>query len=204
MSRLIASAQPLIIASETVSDRLRIAVASSHPFISGIPMSVNTASNSPLCASYRVNAIWPFSAATTSQPSVLRASAKTSRTAASSSTTNTRAFRRAVVTPNELPADNLDVAVVAGGKEILNVVPRPSSLSTSMEPLCLLTMPKLTARPIPVPAFPLVVKKGSNKRDFTSGGIPVPVSVTVRITRSLVSCALIRISPPPGIASSAL
>jgi len=51
VSRLIASAHPLTIASEIVSDRLRIAVANSQPLMSGIPISVNTASKSPSCPS---------------------------------------------------------------------------------------------------------------------------------------------------------
>ena len=49
-------------------------------------------------------------------------------------------------------------------------------------PLCL-TMPWQVASPSPVPLpCGLVVKNGSNRCDSTSSLIPVPVSVTERVT----------------------
>src|SRR6516164_7041158 len=49
----------------------------------------------------------------------------------------------------------------------------------------------LSPRPVPLPG-PLVVKKGSNARAITSGGIPTPVSEISKLTNS-----------PPPLSSSA-
>lgn len=62
-----------------------------------------------------------------------------------------------------------------------NVVPIPTSLATSIHPWCCCTMPKTVASPIPVP-FPMsfVVKNGSKMRGRFSGGIPQPLSLTLK------------------------
>ena len=65
----------------------------------------------------------------------------------------------------------------------MKVVPRPSSLSTSMWPRLCSTMPYTVERPSPVP-FPcsLVVKNGSKMCAAVSALMPVPVSLTARVT----------------------
>src|SRR4030067_932816 len=65
------------------------------------------------------------------------------------------------------------------GNSMMNIVPRPVSLSTRISPLCCLMIPYVTERPSPVP-FPagLVVKKGSKSFFWISAGIPGPVSLT--------------------------
>src|SRR4030095_4274504 len=70
-------------------------------------------------------------------------------------------------------------ATLARGKVMRNCEPFPYCDSTSMLPLWRLMMPKLTAKPSPNPAVPLVVKNGSNTRDLTSGYMPTPVSPMV-------------------------
>jgi hypothetical protein len=60
---------------------------------------------------------------------------------------------------------------------MITVVPRPASdAMVTMPPDCFANpYTMLNPRPLPVPAV-LVVKNGSNTRDTTSGGMPVPVS----------------------------
>ena len=70
------------------------------------------------------------------------------------------------------------------GREIFKVVPRPGLAVHLIEPSWRRMIPELTARPIPVPALPLVVKNGSKSRCLTSGVMPVPVSVIWMTTRS--------------------
>src|SRR5438445_299730 len=61
------------------------------------------------------------------------------------------------------------------------MVPRPTSLWTSIQPWCCWTMPKTVARPRPVPLpTSFVVKKGSKMCSLISAGMPLPVSVTAR------------------------
>src|SRR5262245_26580494 len=64
------------------------------------------------------------------------------------------------------------------GRTILNSVYAPGLVSTSIAPLCCLTMISwLMERPRPVPSpAGLVVKKGLNIFSFTSDGMPVPLS----------------------------
>ena len=63
------------------------------------------------------------------------------------------------------------------GNSMVKVVPTPSSLSTVIVPPCSLTMPKLMAKPRPVPCpTSLVVKKGSKIRPRSSSRMPWPVS----------------------------
>ena len=63
------------------------------------------------------------------------------------------------------------------------MVPRPTALVQVTDPPCCRTMLKTTARPRPVPARSgLVVKNGSKTRSTTSGGMPLPESVTVTAT----------------------
>ena len=101
-----------------------------------------------------------------------------------------------------------------------NVVPRPASLSTVSEPPCCLIIPKTVARPRPVPLpGSFVVKNGSKMRAKFPGAMPLPVSVTRRLTwrpgfasgSRAVSTAVKFFSPvsmtswpPPGMASRAL
>ena len=66
---------------------------------------------------------------------------------------------------------------------MVNVVPSPTSESTSMVPPWLEMMPETIESPSPVP-LSLVVKNGSKIRRRASGGIPVPVSATDRATQS--------------------
>jgi hypothetical protein len=65
-------------------------------------------------------------------------------------------------------------------------------------------IPKLTARPIPVPALPLVVKERIEKTLLNFRRHAVPVSVMQTTTRSRFSCVVTRTSPPEGMASTAL
>ena len=59
------------------------------------------------------------------------------------------------------------------------MVPWPTVLVQVIDPPCCRTMLKTTARPSPVPARSgLVVKNGSKTRSTTSGGMPLPESVT--------------------------
>ena len=91
-------------------------------------------------------------------------------------------------------------------------VPAPGAESRSTVPPDCTTMPCTVARPSPVPpASPRVVKNGSNARARTSGGIPAPVSATVRATAAGASptgaadaVAMVTVPPPGGIASRAL
>ena len=70
------------------------------------------------------------------------------------------------------------------GKNILNTVPLFNSLSTKINPLFCLMIPYTVDRPNPVPLpFALVVKKGSKIRFWISLSIPIPVSLTVIITK---------------------
>ena len=90
-----------------------------------------------------------------------------------------------------------------------------------MWPLAWLSIPKTVARPSPVPApLALVVKNGSKACSATSGGIPVPVSLTRSRdvaplvgagdppATELASTVTFPVSmvtvPPPGMASRAL
>ena len=67
----------------------------------------------------------------------------------------------------------------ATGKYISNVVPL-GVLDTTTKPRLCLTMPYTVARPRPVPLpWLFVVKNGSKMCATTSGGMPMPVSVTV-------------------------
>src|SRR5262245_56714909 len=72
------------------------------------------------------------------------------------------------------------------GRIILNSVKQPTSVSTSIVPACCLTtMSWLSDRPIPVPSpAGFVVKNGLKILSFTSGGMPVPLSLMRISTRS--------------------
>src|SRR5436309_201101 len=66
------------------------------------------------------------------------------------------------------------------GKKMVNCVPLPGSLATSIDPPWLVTMPWTTESPSPVPSpTAFVVKKGSKIRFFVSASMPQPVS-TIR------------------------
>ena len=58
------------------------------------------------------------------------------------------------------------------------VVPLPTSLSTSIRPLCFSIMPHATASPRPVPLAPLVEKNGSKIFCRLAAEMPHPVSLT--------------------------
>src|SRR5512142_2628275 len=63
------------------------------------------------------------------------------------------------------------------GKETRNVLPFPTSVSTSIFPECSFTIFSQIARPNPVPSpVFLVVKKGSNILFLDSSVIPIPLS----------------------------
>ncbi len=99
-------------------------------------------------------------------------------------------------------------------------MPCPSTLLMRTSPADCLAKPYTIDRPSPVPSpVGLVVKKGSNARETTSGGMPVPVSPTLSTTYcpeaaspgcrapaplmlALVACTVS--VPPSGIASRAL
>src|SRR6185369_3312392 len=66
----------------------------------------------------------------------------------------------------------------ASGNATENSVPLFSSLRTSIAPLCSWMIRRVIARPSPVPSG-LVVKKGSNRWERFSGGMPAPESLTV-------------------------
>ena len=85
----------------------------------------------------------------------------------------------------------------------VNTVPLFSSLRTSIAPLCSWMIRRVMARPSPVPSG-LVVKKGSNRRERFSGGMPAPVSLMD--TQIWPGCrSFFDASPPPegGINSEA-
>ena len=65
----------------------------------------------------------------------------------------------------------------------MNWLPLPSSLVASSRPPWSSMMRRAKESPSPVP-FPLVVKNGRKIFGSTSGGIPLPVSVTVSGNRS--------------------
>ena len=92
------------------------------------------------------------------------------------------------------------------GRITLNVLPRPTALSTSIRPPCRVTMPCTTESPSPVPLpASLVVKNGSKMRSRIASGMPSPVSSTVSHTCSPSSAPVRMVSvPPSGIASEAL
>src|SRR5262245_18744181 len=58
------------------------------------------------------------------------------------------------------------------GRRSVTAVPRPCSLSMLRPPPCRWRRPSLTLRPRPVLFTPLVVKKGSRARCWTSGDMP--------------------------------
>jgi len=71
------------------------------------------------------------------------------------------------------------------GKWMVKAAPFPISLSTWILPERSLTMECTTERPSPVPLpTSLVVKNGSKIRDLNSGGMPRPVSLIIRRTKS--------------------
>ena len=105
----------------------------------------------------------------------------------------------------------------AAGSRTRKVVPRPTALVQVTNPPCCRTMLKTTARPRPVPARSgLVVKNGSKTRSTTSGGMPLPESVTATATHGPAAppggaagsagttSVRMRRTPPSGIASRAL
>ena len=64
------------------------------------------------------------------------------------------------------------------GMKMENVLPLPTSLSTSIFPECSFTIFSQIANPNPVPSpIFFVVKKGSKILFFDSSVIPIPVSV---------------------------
>src|SRR5581483_9254978 len=93
------------------------------------------------------------------------------------------------------------------GRRTWKVLPRPSSLSISMRPLCSRTISALRKSPRPVPrAGSFVEKNGSKRCARAAAGIPRPVSVTAI---SIAPCAGTRraatsMRPPGGVASIAL
>src|SRR5450759_3771894 len=92
------------------------------------------------------------------------------------------------------------------GRVTVKVVPRPSSDSTSMRPLCRSTMPRLIAKPSPTPCpLSFVVRKGSKICGNASGAMPAPSSRTwISISvLSLLSRASSQRLPPRGMASIA-
>ena len=67
----------------------------------------------------------------------------------------------------------------ASGRNRLTVVPRPISDSIFTVPPDCFANPYTMLRPRPVPRPPVfVVKNGSNTRATTSGGMPLPVSLS--------------------------
>ena len=69
------------------------------------------------------------------------------------------------------------------GKKTVNTEPLPTSELTSITPSWDTMMPCSTANPMPVPSpTSRVVKKGSKMRSSISGGMPLPVSLTVSTT----------------------
>ena len=99
-------------------------------------------------------------------------------------------------------------------------MPSPGVESTSMKPSCCWTIPYTVASPRPVPSpTALVVKNGSNTWLRVVSSMPMPSSVTVRVTNrepgppgsslsgvemSSVLPTLTVMVPPSGIASRAL
>ena len=76
---------------------------------------------------------------------------------------------------------------VPRGRVTVNVVPRPSALSTPIVPPCRRTRSRTSASPIPVPSCvreraPRTRWNRSNTRGSSSSGIPAPVSRTARTT----------------------
>jgi hypothetical protein len=110
--------------------------ASSTPFISGIAQSISTTSNQPVWNFLRASC--PLVAVSATWPSLRSSSVATSSGTGSSSTTSTRSGRdgRVVSASRAAPP-----AAARTGSRMMNVVPRPTSLSMSMDPPCRCTMP---------------------------------------------------------------
>src|SRR6478672_6996755 len=89
------------------------------------------------------------------------------------------------------------------GTRRVNLVPRPGSLCTSTSPPWARTMFRVVASPSPVPPG-LVVWNGRKILGRSAGSIPLPVSITSRQTVSPSDRVCRTISPPSGIACSAL
>ena len=60
------------------------------------------------------------------------------------------------------------------------------SLSSEIVPPCLLTMPRLTQSPRPVPRSPFVVKKGWKRWGRTSSAMPGPLSAMVTVAPACI------------------
>ncbi len=89
----------------------------------------------------------------------------------------------------------------------MNVVPRPSSLFTSMLPPCMSTAFFTIASPRPVPWIaPTLLARwnDSNRCDTSSGGMPMPWSATSNTVASSSRRTLKPTWPPPGEYFSAL
>src|SRR4029079_16133945 len=76
------------------------------------------------------------------------------------------------------------MAFTRSGISIMNAEPLPSPLSTQMRPPCISTNFRLIDRPRPVPPYSLamvasVCLNSVNRLSILSGGMPMPVSVTL-------------------------
>ncbi len=75
-------------------------------------------------------------------------------------------------------------ASATAGRKTEKVLPRPSSLCTSMRPPWALTMSAQMESPSPLPSLlRRVEKKGSKIRARTAGGMPTPSSMTSTRTK---------------------
>ena len=179
------------------------------PDISGITRSVSTSLMFPLSSRRCSSANLPFAASITVYPDCDRMSATSDRTSSWSSAT--RMTSRLATAVGSLATAATATGPSTVGRHISKHVPRPGALRNSTSPPAWVTMPCTVARPSPVPRpTALVVKNGSNTRAWTSGDMPMPVSVTVRWTAWTppagaggLAVAIVSV-PPPGMASPAL
>src|SRR3954447_9254211 len=158
----------------------------------------------------------PLAASSTWYPAFARMRRRTARTGASSSATSTVSLPRVRIAV--LRSSSSGNSLVTG-RRMRKVEPWPSTERTEIAPPASRTMSWAVARPRPVPLpASLVVKNGSKTRAATSGGMPLPSSVTAIDTywpavmpcgrassgvRSTADVSTI-MRPPAGIASRAL
>ncbi len=153
-----------------------------HPSIPGIMTSSVIASGRSSRARRRPSS--PLAATTTRKPSRPRKRCIRSRTAASSSITSTVPMVAAPGSADtEATTGSGSLSETSVGSRMVNVLPRPASLSTVTSPPIIRQSRRLSARPSPVPPYFRVVaasacEKASNSRAICSGVIPMPVSRT--------------------------
>ena len=147
----------------------------------------------------------PVAAAAQSAPCSVRKAMKSSRTSGLSSTTRTRRPWRAV----GISAGLSDSSGVARGARTTAVKQEPvtPSLATPSSPPMARQSAAESASPSPEPSLSAVSssrEKATKSRLCSAGGMPGPVSRTVRTSRSGLSARKATVTPPRSVNLSAL